>query len=214
MMKETIIPVTGFAQNCTLIWCEETVQGAVIDPGGDIEKILAAVEQHEVMVAKILITHGHIDHAGGAAALAEKLGCPIEGPHKEDAFLVTDLVQQGAQFGLVDVQNFEPTRWFDQGDTVSFGNITLDVIHCPGHTPGHVVFFHKDENIAIVGDVLFQGSIGRTDFPGGDHPTLIRSIKERLWPLGNDVTFIPGHGPHSTFGIERQTNPFVGDHAV
>ncbi len=146
-MKETIIPVTGFAQNCTLIWCEETVQGAVIDPGGDIEKILAAVEQHEVMVAKILITHGHIDHAGGAAALAEKLGCPIEGPHKEDAFLVTDLVQQGAQFGLVDVQNFEPTRWFDQGDTVSFGNITLDVIHCPGHTPGHVVFFHKDENI-------------------------------------------------------------------
>jgi|TARA_B100000959_G_C14878651_1_gene581533 glyoxylase-like metal-dependent hydrolase (beta-lactamase superfamily II) len=213
-MKETIIPVTGFAQNCTLIWCEETVQGAVIDPGGDIEKILAAVEQHEVMVAKILITHGHIDHAGGAAALAEKLGCPIEGPHKEDAFLVTDLVQQGAQFGLVDVQNFEPTRWFDQGDTVSFGNITLDVIHCPGHTPGHVVFFHKDENIAIVGDVLFQGSIGRTDFPGGDHPTLIRSIKERLWPLGNDVTFIPGHGPHSTFGIERQTNPFVGDHAV
>ncbi len=213
-MKETIIPVTGFAQNCTLIWCEETVQGAVIDPGGDIEKILAAVEQHEVMVAKILITHGHIDHAGGAAALAEKLGCPIEGPHKEDAFLVTDLVQQGAQFGLVDVQNFEPTRWFDQGDTVSFGNITLDVIHCPGHTPGHVVFFHKDENIAIVGDVLFQGSIGRTDFPGGDHPTLIRSIKERLWPLGNDVTFIPGHGPHSTFGIERQTNPFVGDQAV
>ena len=213
-MKETIIPVTGFAQNCTLIWCEETVQGAVIDPGGDIEKILAAVEQHEVMVAKILITHGHIDHAGGAAALAEKLGCPIEGPHKEDAFLVTDLVQQGAQFGLVDVQNFEPTSWFDQGDTVSFGNITLDVIHCPGHTPGHVVFFHKDENIAIVGDVLFQGSIGRTDFPGGDHPTLIRSIKERLWPLGNDVTFIPGHGPHSTFGIERQTNPFVGDHAV
>ncbi len=213
-MKETIIPVTGFAQNCTLIWCEETVQGAVIDPGGDIEKILVAVEQHEVMVAKILITHGHIDHAGGAAALAEKLGCPIEGPHKEDAFLVTDLVQQGAQFGLVDVQNFEPTRWFDQGDTVSFGNITLDVIHCPGHTPGHVVFFHKDENIAIVGDVLFQGSIGRTDFPGGDHPTLIRSIKERLWPLGNDVTFIPGHGPHSTFGIERQTNPFVGDHAV
>ncbi len=213
-MKETIIPVTGFAQNCTLIWCEETVQGAVIDPGGDIEKILAAVEQHEVMVAKILITHGHIDHAGGAAALAEKLGCPIEGPHKEDAFLVTDLVQQGAQFGLVDVQDFEPTRWLDQGDTVSFGNITLDVIHCPGHTPGHVVFFHKDENIAIVGDVLFQGSIGRTDFPGGDHPTLIRSIKERLWPLGNDVTFIPGHGPHSTFGIERQTNPFVGDHAV
>ena len=166
------------------------------------------------MVAKILITHGHIDHAGGAAALAEKLGCPIEGPHKEDAFLVTDLVQQGAQFGLVDVQDFEPTRWLDQGDTVSFGNITLDVIHCPGHTPGHVVFFHKDENIAIVGDVLFQGSIGRTDFPGGDHPTLIRSIKERLWPLGNDVTFIPGHGPHSTFGIERQTNPFVGDQAV
>ena len=213
-MKETIIPVTGFAQNCTLIWCEETVQGAVIDPGGDIEKILAAVEQHEVMVAKILITHGHIDHAGGAAALAERLGCPIEGPHKEDAFLVTDLVQQGAQFGLVDVQDFEPTRWLDQGDTVSFGNITLDVIHCPGHTPGHVVFFHKDENIAIVGDVLFQGSIGRTDFPGGDHPTLIRSIKERLWPLGNDVTFIPGHGPHSTFGIERQTNPFVGDQAV
>ena len=213
-MKETIIPVTGFAQNCTLIWCEETVQGAVIDPGGDIEKILVAVEQHEVMVAKILITHGHIDHAGGAAALAEKLGCPIEGPHKEDAFLVTDLVQQGAQFGLVDVQDFEPTRWLDQGDTVSFGNITLDVIHCPGHTPGHVVFFHKDENIAIVGDVLFQGSIGRTDFPGGDHPTLIRSIKERLWPLGNDVTFIPGHGPHSTFGIERQTNPFVGDQAV
>jgi len=213
-MKATIIPVTGFAQNCTLIWCEETMKGAVIAPGGDIPNILAAIEQHGVTVEKIFITHGHIDHAGGAAELADQLGCPIEGPHKEDTFLVTELEQQGAQFGLTELRNFEPDRWLDQGDTVSFGNITMDVIHCPGHTPGHVVFYHQGENVAIVGDVLFQGSIGRTDFPRGDHPTLIRSIKERLWPLGDDVTFIPGHGPHSTFGIERQTNPFVGDQAV
>ena len=190
------------------------MKAAVIDPGGDITQIIAAIQHHDVTVEKIFITHGHIDHAGGAAQLAEELGCPIEGPHKEDAFLVTDLEGQGAQFGLNDVKNFEPDRWLDQGDTISFGNITLDVIHCPGHTPGHVVFYHSGEKVAIVGDVLFQGSIGRTDFPRGDHPTLISSIKDRLWPLGDDVTFIPGHGPHSTFGAERQTNPFVGDSAI
>jgi len=213
-MQAMIIPVTGFQQNCTLIWCEETMKAAVTDPGGDITQIIAAIQLHDVTVEKIFITHGHIDHAGGAAQLAEELGCPIEGPHKEDAFLVSDLEGQGAQFGLSDVKNFEPDRWLDQGDTISFGNITLEVIHCPGHTPGHVVFYHPGEKVAIVGDVLFQGSIGRTDFPRGDHPTLISSIKDRLWPLGDDVTFIPGHGPHSTFGAERQTNPFVGDSVI
>lgn len=210
-LNAVIIPVTAFAQNCTVLWCTETMHGAVVDPGGDIEKILEAIEQHGLTIEKILITHGHIDHAGGAAALAEKLKCPIEGPHKDDDFLINDIPEQSLRFGLTGGKSFVPDRWLEQGDQVTVGNVTLDVVHCPGHTPGHVVFFDSNERVALVGDVLFQGSIGRTDFPRGDHQTLLDSIRDRLWPLGDDVTFVPGHGPTSTFGHERQTNPYVAD---
>jgi hydroxyacylglutathione hydrolase len=211
-IQATIIPVTAYTQNCSLIWCTETNKGAVVDPGGDLDRILAAVKEHNVNLEKIFITHGHLDHAGGAADLAEQTGLPIEGPQKEDLFWIEQLATQGQQMGMADNSKpFIPDRWLEDGDQISFGNITMDVFHCPGHTPGHVVFYHKDTKLAIVGDVLFKGSIGRTDFPRGDHPTLIRSITEKLWPLGSDITFISGHGPLSTFGAERKTNPFVGD---
>ncbi len=213
-MKFTIIPVTPFQQNCTLLWCEQTRRAAVVDPGGEVELILAAAEQASVELEKILLTHAHLDHAGGTAELASQFGLPIEGPHRDDQFWIDALPEQSRMFGLPPVEGFVPTRWLQQGDRVTFGNITLEVLHCPGHTPGHVVFFHRSERLAIVGDVLFRGSIGRTDFPRGDHATLIRSIREKLWPLGDDVRFIPGHGPMSTFGAERRTNPFVSDPAV
>ena len=213
-MNFTIIPVTPFQQNCTLLWCEQTRRAAVVDPGGDVELILAAVEQAQVELEKILLTHAHLDHAGGTAELASQFGLPIEGPHRDDQFWIDALPEQSRMFGMPPVDGFVPTRWLQQGDRVTFGNITLDVLHCPGHTPGHIVFFHPLERLAIVGDVLFRGSIGRTDFPRGDHATLIRSIREKLWPLGDDVRFIPGHGPMSTFGEERRTNPFVSDQAV
>jgi glyoxylase-like metal-dependent hydrolase (beta-lactamase superfamily II) len=192
-VKAAVIPVTPFAQNCTLLWCEATMKAAVVDPGGELERI---------------------DHAGGVAELAEREGLPIEGPQREDSFWIDQLGEQGAQFGLQAARSFTPDRWLEHGDQCSVGEITLDVLHCPGHTPGHVVFFDAKARLALVGDVLFQGSIGRTDFPRGDHDTLIRSIRERLWPLGDDVVFVPGHGPTSTFGNERKTNPFVGDAAV
>ncbi len=210
-LQTVIVPVTAFEQNCTVLWCTETMRGAVVDPGGDLDRILDAVSQHGLDIEKILITHGHIDHAGGAAALAEKLACPIEGPHRDDDFLLRDLAAQARQFGLPDGESFVPDRWLEHGDRVAVGNVSLDVVHCPGHTPGHVIFFHSGERLAIVGDVLFKGSIGRTDFPRGDHQILLNSIKDRLWPLGDDVTFIPGHGPASTFGHERRTNPYVAD---
>lgn len=210
-MKYRIIPVTPFQQNCTLLWCEETMKGAVTDPGGDIERIIATAEQEGVEIEKILLTHAHIDHAGGTAQLAKELELPIEGPQREDQFWIEGLPLQSKQFGFPNVEIFTPDRWLEQGDSVSFGNVTLEVAHCPGHTPGHVVFFHPESKLAIVGDVLFQGSIGRTDFPRGDYDTLIRSIRERLWPMGNDVAFIPGHGPMSTFGQERLSNPYVAD---
>jgi glyoxylase-like metal-dependent hydrolase (beta-lactamase superfamily II) len=212
-MKYKIIPVTPFQQNCSLLWCEETMQAAVVDPGGDVERILATAAQAGVGIVKILLTHGHIDHAGGVAELAGRLKIPIEGPQQEDQFWIDQLAHQGRMFGLGMAVGFTPDRWLNDGDTVSFGNLALDVLYCPGHTPGHVVFFHAPSRLAMVGDVLFQGSIGRTDLPGGDHATLIRSIREKLWPLGNDVSFIPGHGPMSTFGEERRYNPFVGDRA-
>ncbi len=213
-MKFAIIPVTPFQQNCTLMWCEETMRAAVVDPGGDIERIEQAIAANGVTLEKILVTHAHMDHAGAVADLAEQKSIPIEGPHKEEKFWIDNLPEQGKMFGLGADQTYKtfiPTRWLDDGDTVSVGNQTLDVIHCPGHTPGHLVFFDPKERLAIVGDVLFQGSIGRTDFPKGDFDTLISSIREKLWPLGNDVSFIPGHGPMSTFGQERQTNGFVSD---
>jgi len=213
MLQYKIIPVTPFQQNCTLFWCDETMQAAVVDPGGDIEKIISAIENTKVTLVKVLLTHAHIDHAGATKALAERFVVPIEGPQIEDQFWIDLIPEQKERFGFANAEAFSPTRWLEQGDTVSFGNIELEVYFCPGHTPGHVVFFHRDSKLAQVGDVLFKGSIGRTDFPRGDHPTLIRSIRENLFSLGNDVRFIPGHGPMSTFGEERRTNPFVGDNS-
>jgi glyoxylase-like metal-dependent hydrolase (beta-lactamase superfamily II) len=208
-MRYTIVPVTPFEQNCTIFWCEHTRQAAVIDPGGDVERILATLARENLTPVKILVTHGHIDHAGGVAALAERTGLPIEGPHEEDRFWIEGMPQQSKMFGFPNVRSFEPDRWLQAGDKVSFGEVELEVLHCPGHTPGHLVFFHPASRLAQVGDVLFQGSIGRTDFPRGDYDTLIRSIHERLFPLGDDVSFIPGHGPMSTFGEERRHNPFL-----
>lgn len=212
-MKAAIIPVTPLQQNCSLIWCTRTMRGALVDPGGDLDRLKAAVAKAGVTLEKILVTHGHIDHCGQAGILAEELGLPIEGPHEDDRFWIARLDDDGARYGI-NGKAFEPTRWLKQGDKVTVGELTLDVIHCPGHTPGHVVFYHAPSRFAIVGDVLFQGSIGRTDFPLGNHQDLIDSITQRLWPLGEDVTFIPGHGPVSTFGRERVTNAFVSDRAL
>jgi hydroxyacylglutathione hydrolase len=212
-MQVLVLPVTAFQQNCSVIWHEPTGEAAIVDPGGDLEEIRTALTEHNLTPRKILLTHGHIDHAGGTAVLARELSVPIEGPHIGDRFWIEQLAEQSRMFGFPPSQSFTPDRWLDQGDTVSVGAETLEVHHCPGHTPGHVVFFHRAQRLAFVGDVLFAGSIGRTDFPGGHHQTLIDSIKGRLWPLGDDVTFVPGHGPTSTFGEERRSNPFVGDRA-
>lgn len=211
-MPYRIIPVTPFEQNCTLLWCDETREAAVIDPGGDLDRIHAAVVAAGVTLRQILLTHAHIDHAGGVADLAEAEGLPVIGPHPGDQFWIDGLAQQARHFGFKPSQPFTPDRWLGQGDHVQLGNMTLEVRHCPGHTPGHVVFFVPPENLAIVGDVLFAGSIGRTDFPGGNFETLVASIREQLFTLGDDVAFIPGHGPMSTIGAERRSNPFVADH--
>lgn len=212
-LKFQTVPVTLFQQNCTVLWCDETMRGAVVDPGGELPRILAAVEKLGVTLEKILITHGHIDHAGAAAELAERLSLPIEGPQIEDQFWLDGMPAQSVQYGFKGVRSFTPDRWLKHGDTVGFGNVVMQVLHCPGHTPGHVVFFNADAKLALVGDVLFKGSIGRTDFPKGDFDTLIASIRNRLWPLGDDVVFISGHGPMSTFGDERLTNPFCSDYS-
>ncbi|MCG7898272.1 MAG: MBL fold metallo-hydrolase [Candidatus Thiodiazotropha lotti] len=210
-MQYKVIPVTPFQQNCTLFWCENTRAAAIIDPGGESQRLMTILEDLELKPQMILLTHGHLDHAGGAVELAERLGVPIQGPHKEDAFWLDNMDQQADMFGFGDGRKCTPDQWLEHGDQVSLGDEKLEVIHCPGHTPGHIIFFHRDSRVAQVGDVLFKGSIGRTDFPRGDHQALLRSIRERLWPLGDDVRFIPGHGPDSTFGEERQTNPFVAD---
>lgn len=204
-----IVPVTSFAQNCSIVQCSATNKAAIVDPGGDLEKITATLKQLGATPEKILLTHGHIDHAGAAKALARELNIPIIGPHKADAFWLQGLAQQAQMFGFKQVESFLPDQWLEDGDQVSVGNTELEVIHAPGHTPGHVVFYHAGEQLAWVGDVLFQGSIGRTDFPQGNHEQLIASITEKLLPLGDDITFIPGHGPTSTFGHEKRTNPFV-----
>ncbi|PWR21912.1 MBL fold metallo-hydrolase [Zavarzinia compransoris] len=214
MLKVGIVPVTPFAQNCSLVWCDRTMKGAAVDPGGDLDRIRGAIEQVGITLEKVLLTHGHLDHASAAGELAAEAGVPIEGPHEEDEFLIHSLRQQGEAYGFPLYPAFKPSRWLQGGDTVTVGEEVLEVKHCPGHTPGHVVFFHGGSKLAIVGDVLFKGSIGRTDFPRGDHATLIRSITRELWPLGADVTFIPGHGPVSTFGEERRSNPFVADRAL
>ena len=209
-MRVGKVTVTPFEQNCSLIWCTKTMRGALIDPGGDLDKLKGALQQTGVTLEKILLTHGHMDHCGMAGVLAEEMGVPIEGPHEGDRFWIEGLDDSKMRFGL-EGKSFEPDRWLVDGDTVTVGELTLDVVHCPGHTPGHVVFHHAPSHFAAVGDVLFAGSIGRTDFPQGNHQQLLDSITQKLWPLGDDVTFMPGHGPSSTFGRERQTNPFVAD---
>jgi glyoxylase-like metal-dependent hydrolase (beta-lactamase superfamily II) len=213
-VQSVVIPVTPFAQNCSLVWCPRTREAAVIDPGGDLEKVLAEVGRQGVKLTKILLTHAHIDHAGATAELARREKLPIIGPHKGDKFWIDALAEQGRMFGFGHCETFEPDQWLEHGDRVQVGDVEFEVRHCPGHTPGHVVFYSAADRLAFVGDVLFQGSIGRTDFPGGDFVTLVDAIRERLFPLGDDVRFVPGHGPMSTFGQERRTNPFVGDAAV
>ncbi len=210
-MKCAIVPVTAYQQNCSILVCEETKKAAVVDPGGDLEKIERALQELGVELEKVLLTHGHMDHCAIADDVRKKYGVPIEGPHEDDRFWIEKLPKWCEMSGFPHADPFESDRWLNEGDTVQFGNQTLQVRHCPGHTPGHVIFFHPESKLAIVGDVLFQGSIGRTDFPRGDYDTLVASIREKLWPLGDDVAFVPGHGPTSTFGQERQTNPFVAD---
>ncbi len=209
-----ILPVTPFQQNCSLIWDPATMRGAVVDPGGEIQRIQEAITAKGVTVEKILLTHGHLDHAGGAAALARSLGVPIEGPHEDDRFLLELLADQGSRYGFAGSENCRPDRWLSDGDTVTVGGTTLGVRHCPGHTPGHIVFFNQDAKLAFVGDVLFKGSVGRSDLPRGNHAQLVESITERLWPLGDEMRFVPGHGETSTFGWERKTNPYVCDLAL
>ncbi|AEG00314.1 MBL fold metallo-hydrolase [Methylomonas methanica] len=208
-MRYTIIPVTDYQQNCTLLVCEKSNKAALVDPGGDLDILLREVEEQGVELEAILVTHGHMDHIGGVAALSKQLNLPIIGPHRDDEFWIQSLTEQCRMFGFPKAESFQPSRWLTDGDTVQVGEQVLQVIHCPGHTPGHVVFFNADERLAIVGDVLFKGSIGRTDFPRGDYQTLIDSIQLKLWPLGGDIAFIPGHGPMSTFAEEMRNNPFV-----
>ncbi len=208
-MQYTIIPVTPLEQNCTLLRCVETRRAALVDPGGEVERIVAVAQREKVEIERILLTHGHFDHIGGAGELAERLSIPVEGPHAGDQFLLESLPQQCEIYGFPPAEPLTPDRWLEQGDEIRFGNQRLEVLHCPGHTPGHVAFFHREEKLALVGDILFKGSIGRTDFPRGDHATLLKSIYKRLLPLGDDVHFIPGHGPMSTFGEERRTNPYL-----
>ncbi|WP_116807429.1 MBL fold metallo-hydrolase [Steroidobacter cummioxidans] len=210
-MKALIIPVTPFQQNCSVIWDERSKRAAVVDPGGDLDRVLAEVDREGLQLEKILLTHGHLDHAAATAELAKLRGLPIEGPHRDDQFLIEQLPESTQRFGFPPAAAFTPDRWLEQGDRVMVGEETLEVRHCPGHTPGHVVFFHPKQKFAWVGDVIFAGSIGRSDLPRGDHDTLVKSIRENLFPLGDEVRFVPGHGPLSTFGQERHTNPFVAD---
>lgn len=210
-MKCAIVPVTAYQQNCSILVCEQTQRAALVDPGGDLPRLRDALQQLGVTLEKVFLTHGHMDHCAAADLARKDFGVPIEGPQRDDKFWIDQLPQACRRVGFPHAEPFEPDRWLEDGDTVAFGAQVLEVRHCPGHTPGHVVFFHRDDRVAFVGDVLFQGSIGRTDFPRGDHDTLLRSIREKLWPLGDDIVFVPGHGPTSTFGEERAHNPFVAD---
>jgi hydroxyacylglutathione hydrolase len=211
MMKVAIVPVTALQQNCSILICEATKKAALVDPGGDVPRLKDALAKLGVTLGEIFLTHGHMDHCAAAGEIRDELHVPIEGPQIEDKFWIDQLGASSKMFGFPDAEPFEPDRWLEDGDTVQFGEQTLSVLYCPGHTPGHVVFFHAAQKLAFVGDVLFQGSIGRTDFPRGDHATLINAIRSKLWPLGDDVAFVPGHGPTSTFGEERAHNPFVAD---
>jgi hydroxyacylglutathione hydrolase len=208
-IRAAVVPVTPFQQNCTVLWCTRTMRAAVIDPGGDLDRVRAAIADAKVRVEKILLTNGHIDHAGGATELKESLGVPIEGPHRDDKFLLDLVGGSGLRFGIFTARNVTPDRWLDEGDRIEVGEAAFDVLHCPGHSPGSVAFVSVEEKFAIVGDVLFRGSIGRTDLPRADHATLMASIRAKLLPLGDDTSFLCGHGPASTIGQERATNPFL-----
>ncbi|MBV9529422.1 MBL fold metallo-hydrolase [Sphingomonas sp.] len=212
-LRLAILPVTAFQQNCSLVWCTKTMRGAFVDPGGDLPRLKAAAEQAGVTIEKILVTHGHIDHCGAAGILADELGVPIEGPHEADLFWIARLHEDGAQYNIPG-RPFTPARWLVDGDEVTVGDLTFSVSHCPGHTPGHVVFHHAESRLALVGDVLFKGSVGRWDFPMGNQQHLLRSIVDKLWPMGDDTAFVPGHGEISTFGHERRTNPYVSDRTL
>ena len=209
MLNYHILPVTPFAQNCTLLWCDETREAALVDPGGETPRLLAEIARRELTLTQLLLTHGHLDHVGAADELREQTGAPIVGPQQADAFWLQALPAQSEMFGFPMTEAFTPNRWLEEGSSVNVGKETLQVIHCPGHTPGHIVLFSASAQLALVGDVLFQGSIGRTDFPQGNHATLIASITQKLLPLGDEITFIPGHGPKSTFGRERLSNPYL-----
>ena len=209
MLKYRVTPVTNYQQNCSLVWCSNTNSAALIDPGGDIELLLGAVKEEQVVLEKILLTHGHLDHVGGAQRIAEQLNIPIIGPHQADSFWFERLADQAKMFGFAHMEPFMPDRWLVEGEQVSVGNELFEVLHCPGHTPGHIVFYNAASQVAFVGDVLFQNSVGRSDFPMGNHADLISSIKEKLLPLGDEICFIPGHGPSSTFGAERRHNPYL-----
>lgn len=213
-INAVVIPVTPFRQNTSLVWCTATLKGAFVDPGGEVEKLAGVAAERGVTIEKILLTHGHLDHAGAAAALSERYGAPIEGPHRDEDWLLQGITEAGAKYGMTDARSCTPDRWLENGDTVTVGNATFDVFHCPGHTPGHVVFVHRDAKLAFVGDVLFHGSIGRTDFERGNFDSLISSIRDKLFPLGDDIQFVSGHGDMSTFGWERKCNPYVSDLAV
>lgn len=210
MLQYLSVPVTAFAQNCSIVWCSQTMDAALIDPGGEVDRLLSEVQRLGLNLSAIWLTHGHIDHAGGAGELAQRLSLPIIGPHRADQFWLDGLAQQSQMFGFASAVHVEPTRWLEDGDKVQLGRCTLEVRHCPGHTPGHVVFHSSQAQCVFVGDVLFVGSIGRTDFPQGNHSQLLSSIRERLWPMGDHTVFIPGHGPNGTLGHERKTNPYVG----
>ncbi|WP_107852433.1 MBL fold metallo-hydrolase [Oceanimonas marisflavi] len=209
MLNRITLPVTPFMQNCSLVWCSATNRAALIDPGGETERLLAAIAERDLTLERIILTHGHLDHVGATGELKAGTGVPVEGPGEEDAYWIDGLPRQVQMFGFDPVPGFTPDRWLNAGDTVTVGEEVLDVYHCPGHTPGHMVLVHQGQRLAFVGDVLFHGGIGRTDFPGGNHQQLLSSIKETLLPLGDDITFVPGHGPESTFGHERLTNPFL-----
>jgi hydroxyacylglutathione hydrolase len=213
-IRAMIAPVTPLQQNCTIVWCTRTLKAAIIDPGGEVERLLGGLRDNGLTLEKIWITHGHMDHAGGTAALKEATGAPIEGPHPDDQFWIDRIAESGERYGMPNARVFTPDRWLDDGDIVTLGDTEFEVRHCPGHTPGHVIFFHRQARFAQVGDVLFKDSIGRTDFPRGDYGQLIESITTKLWPLGDDVAFVPGHGPMSTFGAERRTNPWVSNEAL